>query len=406
MGCCGSSEQAPAATNTQAKRAKQSSAKQPAPATEPSPKPVEPATAEETPVNKSPENPKTGQQEAANETTEPAEVNPKPTEPVDGGNGGQKEERKEEPAVTEQVEKSVNVAVEPPQTDEPSLPAERAPETTKADDADDAKVADPQEEAPQQLEAAAPATEPADAAADAPVPAAEAQEAVPAEEVAEAPEDAEAQVDGAEEKPEIQQRPSVAPTGEPRAAKTITIERRPLGFGAMNGPQYIGAQITSIKNTDLWQNKERPESWLKAGQYIATIESVDANYGKGGVEDVKYAAYKEIGRMLKKYQLPIVLTFWEGPEVSVAFTTAFEKADINEDGHITWDEFQKFSSNFAEEIGVNEAFLHEEFDRYAKDQDGNDQDFLDVETFKLAISHITNDWDNHALNPANANKSE
>lgn len=405
MGCCGSSEQAPAATNTQAKRAKQAPAKKPA-AADPSPKPVEPEAAEETPVKKSPEEPKTGQQDAANESTEPAEVNPKPAEPVDGGNGGQKEEQKEEPVVTEQVEKSVNVAVEPPQTEEPSLPAERAPETTKPDDADDAKVADPQEEAPQQLEAAAPATEPADAAADAPVPAAEAQEAVPAEEVPEAPEDAEAQVDGAEEKPEIQQRPSVAPTGEPRAATKITIEKRPLGFGAMMGPQGIGAQITSIKNTDEWQNPEKPESWLKAGQYIATIESVDANYGKGGVEDVKYAAYRDIGKSLKKMKLPMVLTFWEGPDVSAAFHVAFEKADINEDGHITWDEFQKFSSNFAEEMQLDEAFLHEEFDRYAKDQDGNDQEFLDVETFKLAISHIKNDWDDHPQNPLNANKSE
>lgn len=199
------------------------------------------------------------------------------------------------------------------------------------------------------------------------------------------------------EVPVITKRPSVI-ASEPPAAKSITITERPFGFGAMNGPQFIGAQITSIKNKK-WQNPETPEAFLKSGLFISSIESSSANDGEGGVEDVKYVVWRDISKKLKKYVLPITFSFWSGPEVEQACEAAFKDADISPDGHITWDEFQAFTHIIGDELEIDEGLLHEEFDRYAKDADGNELDYLDVETFKLAIAALQNDWDKHPDNP-------
>lgn len=354
MGQCGSSEQAPQApkANTQAK---QTSARNQTRETTDRKQPSPAAAA-----------PKANNKPA--EESKPAEV-AKPAEPVKPAAA----EQKDEAVATGHTEKSVDVAVEPPQTDEPSLPAER--ESNKANDADDAKAEDPA----QDEQATAPETTPT---ADAPV------DLEPA-----------AAEDGAADAPAIKKRPSVKRAG-PQAVHTITVTERPLGFGAMNGPGGIGAQLTSIKNKELWQNPDIPENYVKSGQYIATMKSPSTGDKE---EDVKLLKWRELKTKLRDYEVPLVLTFWEGPEVSAAFENAFESADINEDGHITWDEFQKFSENFADEMECDEAFLHEEFDRYAKDEDGNDMDYLEIAAFKMAVSHVKNDWASHSANP---NKSE
>lgn len=257
----------------------------------------------------------------------------------------------------------------------PAAAEQKDEAVAKANDADDAKAEDPA----QDEQATAPETTPT---ADAPV------DLEPA-----------AAEDGAADAPAIKKRPSVKRAG-PQAVHTITVTERPLGFGAMNGPGGIGAQLTSIKNKELWQNPDIPENYVKSGQYIATMKSPSTGDKE---EDVKLLKWRELKTKLRDYEVPLVLTFWEGPEVSAAFENAFESADINEDGHITWDEFQKFSENFADEMECDEAFLHEEFDRYAKDEDGNDMDYLEIAAFKMAVSHVKNDWASHSANP---NKSE
>lgn len=201
-----------------------------------------------------------------------------------------------------------------------------------------------------------------------------------------------------DEKPAITQRPSVI-AKEPAAAKSIVISERPFGFGAMNGPQFIGAQITSIKNSARWKNPDTPEQYLKSGLFISTIESSSANDGQGGVEDVRYVAWRQISQKLKKYELPITFEFWSGPEIEQACEVAFKDADISPDGHITWDEFQAYTHIIGEELQIDEGLLHEEFDKYAKDEEGNPLDYLNVDTFKLAIAALQNDWDKHPDNP-------
>lgn len=201
-----------------------------------------------------------------------------------------------------------------------------------------------------------------------------------------------------EEKPVIAQRPSVQ-AREPPASKSIVISERPFGFGAMNGPQFIGAQITSIKNTARWKNPDNPDQYLKSGLFISTIESSSANDGQGGVEDVRYVAWRQISQKLKKYELPITFEFWSGPEIEQACEVAFKDADISPDGHITWDEFQAYTSIIGEELQIDEHLLHEEFDKYAKDEDGKVLDYLNVDTFKLAIAALSNDWEAHPDNP-------
>lgn len=188
-------------------------------------------------------------------------------------------------------------------------------------------------------------------------------------------------------------RPTSVDAG-PKAAREITIEERPFGFGAMSGENWVGAQTSSIKD-DKWFDLGNGTG-LKSGLYFETITQ-----GDGEPEDVRYMNYRDISDRLKKGILPIRITFWSGPEVHAAWENVLEKFDVNDDGLISWNEFQKMSSTLVgmdlfQQHGLSEEELHQHFSNHADD---NDQ--LHEDEFKLLVAELTNDWKDSDKNPIN-----
>jgi len=216
------------------------------------------------------------------------------------------------------------------------------------------------------------------------------------QEKAQAPEPAPADDAAAEPEPARQPslpRPQSVDAG-PKATQSITITERPFGFGAMSGQNWVGAQTSSIKS-EKW-NDLGDGTALKSGLYFETITQ-----GDGEPEDVRYMNYRDISNKLKTGDLPLKITFWAGPEIHEAWEEVLDKYDVNEDGLISWEEFQKMSSTLiGMDIftghGISEEELHQHFSNHA-----DEKDLLHEDEFKLLVAELTNDWKDSDKNPIN-----